>query len=74
MPALETWTPQYNCEAPCLMFKSKQQCIFIHIMHYAHVCMYVCTYTQDKHNDKTKYFSLQTACYAILLQCTKPTV
>jgi len=33
-------------------------------MHYAHVYVYVCTYTQNKHNDKV----LQTACYAILLQ------
>ena len=49
VPAPEIWRPpKYNCEALCLIFKTKQQCIFIHSMHYAHVC----TYTQDKHNDK----------------------
>jgi len=56
-----------NCEAPCLIFKRKWQCIFIHSMHYAQVCVYVCTYTQgcqDKHSDKV----LQTAWYAILFQ------
>ena len=50
--ARELKAPQYNSEAPCLTFKRKQQCIFIHNMHYAHVYVYVCTYTQDKHNDK----------------------
>jgi len=34
------------------MLKRKQQCIFMHSVHYEHVCMYVCTYTQDKLNDK----------------------
>ena len=45
VPALESWTPppKYNCEAPCLMFKRKQQCIFIHCIHYAHV--YAVSYT-----------------------------
>ena len=55
LPALESWRPAPNttyCEAPCLMFKRKQQCIFIHSMHCAHVYVYVCTYTQDKHDDK----------------------
>ena len=78
VPALESWRPlKYNCEAPCLMFKRKQQSIFIHSMHYAHVhCMRVRVYIRTAQSQwaMTKYFSLQTACYAILLQCTKPKV
>ena len=50
--ARELEAPKYNCKAPCLMLKRKQHCIFIHSMYYAHACVYVCTYTQDKHNDK----------------------
>jgi len=75
VPALESWSPPQKKKiqlwGPVFNIQEK---IFIRSMHYAHVygvvwygpngSMYVCTYTQNEHNDKV----LQRACYAILLQ------
>ena len=69
VPALEP-PPKYNCEAPCLIFKRKQQCIFIHSMHCAHACVYMCTYalhTGQTQWQSTSVFKLPVtqSCYSV---------